>query len=103
MKELEKTKFCRIYRMPKVLPNNAFQKTANFCIKAYFDFCFHIRQFPFNPGYLTSVSAPKLRDIKIFPFKAGLLYMEKMWRFKDAESIQHLYSARSTQQGAAVT
>ena len=71
MKELEKTKFCRMYRMPKVLPNDAFQKTGNFRIKAYFDFRFRVRQFLFNPGYLTSVSAPKSRDIKIFPFKTN--------------------------------
>jgi len=37
-----------------------------FRIKAYFDFRFRARQYPFNPGYLTSVSAPKSRDIKIF-------------------------------------
>jgi len=42
-----------------------------FRIKAYFDFRFRVRQFPFNPGYLTSVSAPKSRDIKIFPFKTN--------------------------------
>jgi hypothetical protein len=69
MKELEKTKFCRMYRMPKVLPNNAFRKTGYFHMKAYFDIRFRVRQFPFNPGYLTSVSALKSRDIKIFPFK----------------------------------
>jgi len=57
MKELEKTNFCRIYRMPKVLPNDAFRKTGNFRIKAYFDLRFRVREFPFNPGYLTSVSA----------------------------------------------
>ena len=71
MKELEKTKFCRMYRMPKVLPNDAFHKTGNFHIKAYFDFRFHVRQFTFNAGYLTTVSAPKSRDIKIFPFKTN--------------------------------
>ena len=58
-----------MYRMPKVLPNDAFRKTGNFLIKAYFDFRFRVRQFLFNPGYLTSVSAPKSRDIKIFLFK----------------------------------
>jgi len=42
-----------------------------FRIKDYFDFRFHVRQFPFNPGYLTSVSAPKSRDIKIFLFKTN--------------------------------
>ena len=57
--------------MPKVLPNDAFRKTGNFRIKAYFDFRFHVRQFPFNPGYITSVSAPKSLDIKIFPFKTN--------------------------------
>ena len=71
MKELEETKFCRMYRMSKVLPNDAFRKIGNFSIKAYFDFRFRVRQFPFNPGYLTSVSAPKSRNIKIFPFKTN--------------------------------
>jgi hypothetical protein len=71
MKELVKTKFCRMYGMPKVLPNDAFRKTGNFCIKAYFDFRFRVGQFPFNPGYLTSVSAPYSWDIKIFPFKTN--------------------------------
>jgi len=71
MKELEKTKFYRMYRMPKVLSNDAFRKAENFRIKAYFDFRFRVRQFPFNPGYLASVSAPKSRDIKIFPFKTN--------------------------------
>jgi hypothetical protein len=66
-----KTKFCRMYRMPKVLPNDAFQKTGNFRIKTYFDFQFRVRQFPFNPGYLTSVSATKSWDIKIFPFRTN--------------------------------
>ena len=42
-----------------------------FRIKAYFGFRFRVRQFPFNPGYLTSVSASKSRDIKIFPFKTN--------------------------------
>jgi hypothetical protein len=42
-----------------------------FRIKAYFDFCFRVRQFPFNPVYFTSVSASKSRDIKIFPFKTN--------------------------------
>jgi len=65
MKELEKTKFCRMYRIPKVLPNDAFRKTENFRIMAYFDFRFRVREFPFNPGYLTSVSAPKSRDQNI--------------------------------------
>ena len=58
-----------MYRMPKVLPNDAFRKTGNFRIKAYFDFRFRIREFPFNPRYLTSVLAPKSPDIKIFLFK----------------------------------
>jgi hypothetical protein len=71
MKELEKTKFCRMYRMPKFLPNDAFRKTGNFHIKAYFDFGFRIRQFPSNPGYLTSVSASESGDIKIFPVKTN--------------------------------
>jgi hypothetical protein len=30
-----------------------------------------VRQHPFNPGHLTSFSAPKSRDLKIFPFKTG--------------------------------
>jgi hypothetical protein len=60
--------------MPKVLPNDAFRMTGNFRIKAYFDFLFHVRQFLFNPDYLTSISAPNSRDIKYFrlrqiPFK----------------------------------
>ena len=71
MKELEKTKFYRMDRMPKVLPNDAFRKTGNFRIRAYFDFRFRVKDFPFNPGYLTFVSAPKSRDIKIFPFKTN--------------------------------
>jgi len=65
MKGLQKTKFCRMYRMPKILPNDAFRKTGNFRIKAYSDFRFRVREFPFNPGYLTSVSAPKSRDKNI--------------------------------------
>jgi hypothetical protein len=40
-------------------------------IKAYFDFRFPIREFPFNPRYLTSFSAPKSRYLKIFSFKVG--------------------------------
>src|SRR5215469_9220966 len=32
----EKTKFCRMYRMPKVLPNDAFWKTGNFLYKGLF-------------------------------------------------------------------
>ena len=71
MKELEKTKFCRMYRMPKVLPKDAFRKTGSFRIKAYFDFRFRVRQFSSYPGYLTSVSDPKSGDIKIFPFNKG--------------------------------
>jgi hypothetical protein len=47
------------------------EKLDIFRIKAYFDFHFRIRQFPFNPRYLTSVSVPKSRDIKIFPFKTN--------------------------------
>jgi hypothetical protein len=35
MKELEETKFCRIYRMPKVRPNDAFRKTGNFLYKGF--------------------------------------------------------------------
>ena len=58
-----------MYRMPKVLPNDAFRKTGNFLIEAYFDFRFRVREFPFNPRHLTSVSAPKSWDIKLFPFK----------------------------------
>jgi hypothetical protein len=60
-----------MYGMPKVLPKMHSGRLEIFCIKAYFDFRFHIRQFPFNPGYLTSASAPKSRDIKIFPFKTN--------------------------------
>jgi hypothetical protein len=30
MKELEKTKFCTMYRMPEVLPNDAILKNGNF-------------------------------------------------------------------------
>jgi hypothetical protein len=71
MKELEKTKFCRMYRVPTVLPNDAFRKTGNFRIKAYFDLRFRVGQFPFNPGYLTTVSALKSQDIKIFQFKTN--------------------------------
>jgi hypothetical protein len=71
LKELEKTTFCRMYRMPKTLLSDAFRKTGNFYIKAYLDFLFRVRQFAFNPGYLTSFSAPKLRDLKIFPFKTN--------------------------------
>ena len=71
MKDLEKTKFCRMYRMAKFLPNDAFRKTGNFRIKAYFNFRFRVRQFPSNPGYLKSVSAPKSGDKKIYPFKTN--------------------------------
>jgi hypothetical protein len=71
MKELEKTKFCRKYRVPKVLPNDAFRKTGNFRIMAYFGFRFRVRQFPSNPGNLISVSAPKSGDIKIFQLKTN--------------------------------
>jgi hypothetical protein len=42
-----------------------------FRIKAYFDVRFRVRQFSFNPVNLTSVSASKSRDIKIFPFKTN--------------------------------
>ena len=42
-----------------------------FRIKAYFDFPFRVREFPFNPEYLTFVSAPKSWDRKIFPFKTN--------------------------------
>jgi hypothetical protein len=42
-----------------------------FRIKAYFDFRFRVRQFPLNPGYFTSFSAPKSRDLEIFPFKTN--------------------------------
>jgi len=42
-----------------------------FRIKVYFDFRFRVRQFPFNPGHLTSVSASKSRDTNIFPFKTN--------------------------------
>jgi hypothetical protein len=42
MEELEKTKFCRMYGMPKALPNDAFRKTRNFRVKAYFDFHFRV-------------------------------------------------------------
>ena len=60
-----------MYIMPKVLPNDAFRKTGNFLIKAYFDFRFHVRQFPSNSGYLISVSAPKSGDLIIFLFKTN--------------------------------
>jgi hypothetical protein len=46
-------------------------KTGNFPYMAYFDVRFRVRQFSFNPVYLTSVSASKSRDIKIFPFKTN--------------------------------
>jgi hypothetical protein len=42
-----------------------------FRIKAYFDFRFRFRYFPFNQGFFTSVSAPKSRDITIVPFKTN--------------------------------
>ena len=60
-----------MYRMLEILPNDAFRRLEIFRIKAYFDFRFRVRQFPFNPGFLTSVSAPKSQDIKIFPFKTN--------------------------------
>jgi hypothetical protein len=41
--------------------------------KAYFDFRFRVVQFPFNPVYLTSVSASKSQDINIFPFKKNFV------------------------------
>ena len=34
--KLEKTKFYRMYRIPKVLPNDAFRKTGNFPHKGLF-------------------------------------------------------------------
>jgi hypothetical protein len=49
------------------------ERLESFRLNAYFDFRFRVRQFPFNPGYLTSVSAPKSRDMKIFPFKTFYL------------------------------
>jgi len=57
-------------------------RLENFRIKAYFDFRFRVRQFPFNPGYLTFVSAPVSRDTKYFrlrqiPFKAGFTVTTK--------------------------
>jgi hypothetical protein len=36
LKELEKTKFCRMYRMPKIVLNDAFRKTGNFPYKGLF-------------------------------------------------------------------
>jgi hypothetical protein len=35
-----------------------------------------VRQYPFNPGYLTLFSAPKSRDLKIFPFKTDFLLIK---------------------------
>jgi hypothetical protein len=42
-----------------------------FRMTAYFDSRFRVRQFPFNPGYLISFSAPNSPDLKIFPFKTN--------------------------------
>jgi hypothetical protein len=42
-----------MYRMPKILLNDAFRMIGNFYIKAYLDFRLRVRQFPFNAGYLT--------------------------------------------------
>jgi hypothetical protein len=53
LNELEKTKFSIMYRMLKILRCHAFWKTGNFPYKDLF------RQFPFNPEYLISFSAPK--------------------------------------------
>jgi hypothetical protein len=38
--ELEKTKFCKMYRMPKIVLNDAFRKTENFPDKGFFRFPF---------------------------------------------------------------
>jgi hypothetical protein len=64
LKELEKTKFCRMYSMRKILLNDAFRKTGNFPYKGLFYFRFRVRQFPFNPGYLTSFFSPKVTGPK---------------------------------------
>jgi hypothetical protein len=36
LKGLQKTKYCRMYRMPKILLNDAFWKTGNFAYKGLF-------------------------------------------------------------------
>jgi hypothetical protein len=36
LKKLEKTKFCKMYRMPKILLNDEFRKTGNFPYKCLF-------------------------------------------------------------------
>jgi hypothetical protein len=40
LKELEKTKFCRIYRMLKILLNDSFRKPGNFPYNGLFRFPF---------------------------------------------------------------
>jgi hypothetical protein len=57
--------------MSKILLNDHSGRLDIFRIKAYFDLRFRIRQFQFNPGYLSSFSAPKSRYLKIFPFKTN--------------------------------
>jgi hypothetical protein len=36
LKQLEKTQFCRMYSMPKILLTDAFRKTGNFPYKGLF-------------------------------------------------------------------
>jgi hypothetical protein len=40
LKELEKTELCRLYKMPKILLNDAFWKTGNFLYKGLFRYPF---------------------------------------------------------------
>jgi len=71
MKEFEKTKFLECIGCLKFFQTMHSGRLEIFRIMAYFDFRFRVRQFPFNPGYLTSVSTPMSWDIKIFPFKTN--------------------------------
>jgi hypothetical protein len=60
-----------MYGMPKFFQTMRSGRLEIFRIKVYFDFSFRVSQFPFNPGYLTSLSVPESRDIEIFPFKTN--------------------------------
>jgi hypothetical protein len=53
-------------------------KLETFRIKAYFDSRFRVRQF--NPGCLTSFSAPKSRGLKIFPFKTNFRLIKRLFK-----------------------
>jgi hypothetical protein len=91
MKEIGKTKFCRMYRMPKILQTMHSGRLEFFRIKAYFDFRFRVRQFPFNPGYLTFFEPQSHGTWKYFrlikgPLKAGFTVFEQSTTFQKVGS-----------------